>query len=90
MCDKTPVVEHLNLSLRQLSRTDFKSFHQNMIVNPFNWCLAKFGDPGTSGFWKMANAVQVSETVFSHLKFPPPQPPPPPTPFPPVTLPVLA
>ena len=26
MCDKTPVVEHLNLSLRQLARTDFKAY----------------------------------------------------------------
>ena len=27
MCDKTPVVEHLNLSLRHLARR-FRSFHQ--------------------------------------------------------------
>ena len=27
--------------------------YQNVIVYPFNWCLAKFGDPGTSGFLKI-------------------------------------
>ena len=28
MCEKTPVVEHFNTSLRQLARVDFKSLHQ--------------------------------------------------------------
>ena len=42
--------------------------YQNMIANPFNWCLAKFGDAGISGFWKMANVVEVSQLCSATLK----------------------
>ena len=31
MCDKTPMVEHLNLSSRQLARANFKSLHQQHV-----------------------------------------------------------
>ena len=41
--------------------------YQNKIVYPYNWCLANLVTQG-SAVLKIANAVQVSETVFSHLK----------------------
>ena len=40
--DKIPVVEHFNLSLRQLARTDFKSLHQQRARgNETIWILLK-------------------------------------------------
>ena len=42
MCDKTPVVEHFNLRLRQLARADFKSLHQQRACgNETIWSLLK-------------------------------------------------
>ena len=42
MCEKTPVVEHLNMSLRQLARADFKSLHQQRARdNETIWSLLK-------------------------------------------------
>ena len=43
MSEKTPAVEHLNMSLRPLARADFKSLHQQRATSDETiWSLLKY------------------------------------------------
>ena len=56
--------------IKNLSK-DVKNFLGWLQFEAFDCsgCLPKFGVPGINDYGKIANATQVSKTVFSHLKY---------------------
>ena len=60
MCEKTSVVEQLNMSLRELARADFKSLHQQRPRGEETiWSLLKL--KGNT----LKNIAIVSETTYT-------------------------